>query len=303
MKAISMWLAISTVFVVCSAAGPARAVLAVVATTPDLAAVAAAVGKDRVRVSALALSTQDPHFVDPRPNLALALSNADLLLAVGADLEIGWLPSLQLGSRNGKIQKGSRGYLECAELVELLERATAKVDRSMGDIHPAGNPHFMLDPRAVERVAVGIGKRFAELDPEGRGRYLENTKQFVSDLRKFRKGWEEKLKSARGREVITFHRSLAYLTNWLGIVVADQIEPKPGIPPNPRHVAQLVQRAKTRRIRAVLQESFYPSNTSELVAQKIGAKLVRLPGAANFQARQSYFAFMDQIVSLLGGAL
>jgi len=281
----------------------ARAELAVVTTTPDLAAIAAAVGGGRVRVKALALPTQDPHWVDARPNLALELSKADLLIVVGAELESGWLPTLQVGSRNGKVQSGASGYLDCAELVDLLERPTVKLERSMGHIHPSGSPHYLLDPRQAERVAVGIGKRLAELDPEGRGSYLELTKRFVTKLRSARARWEGKLKGVRGREVIAFHRSLVYLANWLGLEVIDHVEQKPGIPPNPGHVAALIQRAKQQRVRALLQESWYPTNTSELIAKKSGARLVRLPGSTNFPGGQSYVDFLDQIVTALSGAL
>lgn len=281
----------------------ARAELSVVATTPDLAALAAAVGGSRVRVKALALPTQDPHWVDARPNLALDLSKADLLIAVGAELEVGWLPTLQVGSRNGKIQVGAPGYLDCSELVTLLERPAGKIERSMGDIHPGGNPHYLFDPRSAERVAVGIGKRLAELDPKGKATYLDLSKRFVASLREARARWEAKLAPARGREVIAFHRSLIYLADWLGLQIVDHVEPKPGIPPNPGHVAELIQRAKQRHIRAILQESWYPTGTSELIAKKIGAKLVRLPGATNFQAGQSYIASMERVVSALAGAL
>ena len=282
---------------------PAHAALPVVTTTPDLAAVTAAVGGKRVKVRALALPTQDPHWVDARPNLALELSNAKLLIAIGSDLEIGWLATLQLGSRNGDIQKGAKGFLDCSELVSLLDVPTTKVDRSMGDIHAAGNPHYMFDPRAVERVAVGIGKRLSELDPAGRDVYLEQTKKFVTALRGARKGWEKKLAGARGREVIAFHRSLTYLADWVGLAVLDHVEPKPGIPPNPHHVADLIQRARQHKIKALIQESWYPTNTSELIAREIGAKLVRLPGATNYQAGQSYIAFMGEVVRRLAGAL
>lgn len=283
--------------------GNARANLNVVATTPDLAALAAAVGGARVHVKALALPTQDPHWVDARPNLALELSRADLLLAVGAELEVGWLRTLQTGSRNGKIQAGARGFLDCSGLVELLERPTVKVERSMGDVHPSGNPHYLLDPRAAERVAVGIAKRMAELDPDGQGSYLEQAKSFVTALRSQRARWEARLAAARGREIIAFHRSLSYLAAWVGLIVVDHVEPKPGIPPNPAHVADLIRIAKQRHVRAVVQESWYPSTTSKLIASKTGAKFVRLPGATNFQGGQSYLAFMDQIVAALAGAL
>jgi len=283
------------------AARPAHATLSVVATTPDLANVAAAVGGNRVRVQALALPTQDPHWVDARPSLVLDVSHADLLISVGAELELGWLPTLLIGARNGKIQPGSPGYLEAAGLAELLERPAGKVDRSMGDIHPSGNPHFMFDPRQVERVAVGIGKRLSELDPEGSASYLENTRQFVTSLRQARQRWEEKLRPLKGTQVISFHRSLSYLADWAGLVVVDHIEPKPGIPPNPRHVAELIAHCKQHPVRALLQESWYASNTSELIAAQTGTRLIKLPGASDFQGGQSYVAFLSRVVDLLAG--
>jgi zinc/manganese transport system substrate-binding protein len=281
----------------------AHAELNVVTTTPDLAAIAAVVGGARVRVKALALPTQDPHWVDARPNLALELSRADLLIAVGAELEVGWLPTLQTGSRNGKVQVGAPGYLDCSALVDLLERPAVKVERSMGDVHPSGNPHYMLDPRAAERVAVGIGKRLAALDPAGQAAYLEQTKNFIAALRGARTRWEERLRPLHGREVIAFHRSLSYLADWSALAVVEHVEPKPGIPPNPGHVAALIQLAKERKVRAILQETWYPSTTSALIASKSGARLVRLPGATNFQGGQSYIAFIDQLVAALTGAL
>lgn len=283
--------------------GAAGATLKVVTSTADLAAVASAVGGSRVEVRALALPTQDPHFVDARPSLALDLSKADLLIVIGSQLEIGWMPTLQVGSRNGRIQRGERGYLDCSELVNLLDVPKAKVDRSMGDIHPSGNPHYMFDPRAAERVAVGIGKRLSELDPEGKSTYLAATKQFLGKLREARARWEKKLAGARGKEVIAYHRSLTYLADWLGLVVVDHVEPKPGIPPNPSHVAELIAHGKRHALHALIQESFYPTNTSTLVSNKLGVTLIVVPGATNFQKGQGYIAFIDGIVNQIGSVL
>jgi len=281
----------------------AQAEIEVIATTPDLANLAASVGGKRVHVQALALPTQDPHWVDPRPSLVLQLSRADLLLSVGAELEIGWLPTLLTGSRNGRVQRGSPGFLEASELVDLLDRPSGKVDRSQGDIHPSGNPHFLFDPRRAERVAVGIGKRLSEIDPEGRATYLENTTHFVQSLRQARQRWEERLSKARGREVLTFHRSLSYLADWLGLVVVDYLEPKPGVPPNPRHVGQLIARCKEHPVSALLQESWYPSSTSELFAAQTKVPLLLLPGASDFPGGQSYVSFLDGVVQQLAGVL
>ncbi|HMJ14133.1 MAG TPA: zinc ABC transporter substrate-binding protein [Polyangiaceae bacterium] len=282
---------------------PAAQALTVVATTPDLAAISKAVGREHVKVTALALHTQDPHFVDPRPHLALDLARADLLLVTGADLEVGWLATLQVGSRNGAIQPGAPGFLDCSSLVELLERPSGKVDRAQGDVHPAGNPHYMLDPRAVERVAVGIAKRMATLDPRQKNAYLENARAFLAELRKAREVWEKRLASARGAEIVTYHKSLGYLSDWLGLKVVETIEPRPGIPPNPRHVAHVVGVAREHKVRVILQESWYPTTTSRLIAKKVGATLVQMPGMPNFPAGQSYVAFMSEIVKRLDDAL
>jgi zinc/manganese transport system substrate-binding protein len=277
----------------------AHAELRVVTTTPDLAAITQAVAAGRAKVTSLALPSQDPHFVDARPHLALELSKADLLISVGADLELGWLPTLVTGSRNGKIQNGAKGYLDASTLVDLLEVPAGKVDRSQGDIHPQGNPHYLLDPRRAEKVAVGIGKKLAELDPAGHDAYLAATKAFVTNLRSERAAIEKKLERLRGRPVVGYHRSLAYLADWLGLVVIDHLEPKPGIPPNPRHVAQVVELAKARKVACLLQESWWPTSTSAPAAEKIGVPLVVIPGMTNVPAGQSYAAFLGAVAAKL----
>lgn len=299
---MTRWVAL--LIALCVSILPLRArALTVVATTPDLAALSKAVGREHVKVTALALHTQDPHWVDPRPHLALDLARADLLLITGADLETSWLPTLQVGSRNREIQIGGRGFLDCSSLVELRNVPAGKVDRAQGDVHPTGDPHYMLDPRAVERVAVGIAKRMAALDPPHKAAYLENTRVFLQELRKARKRWEERLKAARGAEFISYHASLGYLADWLGVRVVETVEPRPGIPPNPRHVAHVVEVARAHKVRVILQESWYPTTTSRLIAKKAAAKLVQISGMPNFPAGQSYIAFMSDIVERVAKAL
>jgi zinc/manganese transport system substrate-binding protein len=277
----------------------ARADVAIVATTPDLASVARAVGGSRVKVTALALHTQDPHWVDAKPSLALALAKADLLVLTGADLEIGWLPALLTGSRNGKVQPGSPGYLDASTLVDLLDAPAGKVDRSMGDVHPQGNPHYMLDPRRAERVAVGIGKRLAEIDPEGRAAYLEGSRRFVSDLREARERWKPALDRLRGKKIVAYHRSLTYLADWLGLDVVEHLEPRPGIPPSPRHVAHVIAVGREQGVSLVVHESWFPTNTSNVAADKIGARLATIPGMPDFRGGQSYVAFLGALLAKL----
>ncbi len=280
----------------------ALAGLKVVATVPDLAAIAKEVGGDKVTVSVMALPTQDPHFVDARPNLALDLSRADMLVLVGLDLEIGWLPTLLTGARNPKVQVGGTGYVDASQFATLLEVPTQKIDRAMGDIHPGGNPHYLLDPKNAVRVATGLGDRMAALDPANAAAYKANAAAFATAVDKARAGWESSLGKLRGKDILTYHKSMVYLATWLGFSVPATIEPKPGIPPAPAHVVSVLQTVQQRSIKTILQEEYYPATTAELVASKTGAKLVRLAGGADFAKGQTYKARMDALVKAIAEA-
>ncbi len=282
---------------------PAQAALRVVATVPDLAAIAQEVGKDKVKVSALVLSSQDPHFVDARPNLVLDVSAADLLLVVGLELEVGWLPTLVSGARNPKVQTGGAGFLDCSQFVGLMDVPTEKVDRSMGDVHPGGNPHYLYDPRNAIAVAWGIAGKMGALDPSNATSYQNNAKDFIGRLQSSIKGWEQKLSAIRGTQVITYHKSWTYLANWLGFAVPINIEPKPGIPPSPSHIVQVIGTVSSAGVKLVLQEEFYQANTAELVASKSGAKLVRLSGGTAFEKNETYIQHFDTAVTKIAAAL
>lgn len=283
----------------CLLALPARAELRVVATVPDLAALAKAVGGDKVSVQALALPTQDPHFVDAKPNLILQLNRADLLLSLGLQLEGGWLPVLQSGARNPKILTGGSGFLDCSSLVQLLDVPSAAVSRSQGDVHQAGNPHYLYDPRAALRVARGISARLSQLDPDNAQAYAANLARFTQELETARAGWEKRLAGLKGAPVVAFHKSLVYLADWTGFEPVAYLEPKPGIPPNPAHVARVLSTARARKARMLVQEEYYPTNTSRLVAAKVPAPLVMLPGGADFRSGQSYVQRMEELVKRL----
>lgn len=284
-------------------AGAARAQLRVVATVPDLAALAREVGGAAVKVEALSLPSQDPHFVDAKPSLALVLNRADLLLQVGLDLEIGWLPTLLVGARNAKIASGASGNLDCSTFVTRLDIPTGNVDRSQGDIHPGGNPHYLYDPRAAAAVARGIAGRLAELDPAHAADFTRNRDALVGRLDAARARWEKRLASQKGAPIVTYHKTFTYLADWLGLVQVGFLEPKPGIPPNPRHIASLLSTAKARKVRVVLQEQHYPDATARLVAERIPAALVRIPAATNLPAGQTYVAHLDEILTPLAAAL
>jgi zinc/manganese transport system substrate-binding protein len=280
-------------------AGAARADLRVVATVPDLAALAKEIGGGRAQVTALALHTQDPHFVDAKPSLVLELNKADLLLGVGLELEVGWLPTLQTGARNPAIQAGGRGFLDCSQLITPRDVPLQKIERSQGDIHPGGNPHYLYDPRMAATVAAGIAARMAELDPEHAAEYEKNGAALRARLDAARAGWEQRLAGLRGVPVVTYHKSWIYFVDWLGLVDVAQLEPKPGIPPSPSHVARVLSLARQRGVKLLLIEDYYPADTARLVAEKIPAALVRIAGGTAFRDGQTYVQRMEAVVAAL----
>ncbi|MET0401838.1 MAG: metal ABC transporter substrate-binding protein [Cystobacter sp.] len=278
---------------------PAHADLKVVASLPDLAALAKAVGGEHVQVTSLALPTQDPHFVDARPNLALELNRADVLIAIGLDLEIGWLPTLQNGARNPRILSNSPGFLDVSQFVHKLEVPATPTDRSNGDVHPGGNPHYLYNPTIGLAVAKGIADRLVSLDAKNADAYRANLAKFTEDLNKALPGWEKRLAALKGAPVIAYHRTTAYLAAWLGFDTIAYLEPKPGIPPTPSHVAQVLAQGRQRKARMVLREDYYPASTSKLVADKIPAPLVVLPGGTHFREGQTYLQRLEDLVTRL----
>ncbi|NTX35461.1 zinc ABC transporter substrate-binding protein [Myxococcus sp. CA033] len=285
------------------AAAPARAALNVVTTLPDLAALTKAVGGDLVQVQSMALGSQDPHRVDAKPSLALALRNADLLISVGLDLEIGWLPNLQTGSRNPRIQVGNPGFLNASQFVRLLEVPATKVDRSEGDVHPGGNPHYLYDPRQGAAVARGIAERLAQLDAKNAATYRANAAKLTAELDAARVGWEKRLAGLRGAPIVAFHRTTPYLADWLGFEPIAFLEPKPGIPPNPSHVAGVLVLARQRKARMVLIESYYNDREAKMVAGMIPAPVVVLHGGTDFRSGETYVQHINELVGNLEKAL
>ncbi len=282
---------------------PAQAKLRVVTSIETFADLARRVGGDHVDVQALSHGYMDPHFVEPKPSLVLALNRADLLVHVGLELEIGWLPPLVLGARNEKIQPGAPGNLDISAGIPVLDVPAIRVDRSMGDIHPSGNPHYWIPPDNALIVAQEIAHRLEMLDPSARDFYEGNLKSFESQLATRRAEWEKSAAALRGLKVVTYHKSWSYLSKWLGLVEIGYLEPKPGIPPSPSHIAWLISTMRQDGVKLLMMESFYPRNTAELVASKSGAKAVVLPSdvGADKQAGD-YFALADEVVRMLAVA-
>lgn len=271
----------------------------VVTSVPDLAAITKEIGKDKVEVESLAKGYQDPHFVDAKPSYVLKLNRADLLIYNGLDLEIGWLPVLITGSRNSKITSpNADGNLDASTLINnVLEVPEVPVDRSMGDVHPRGNPHYLLDPRNGISVAKGIAQRLGKIDPGNSSFYDTNYQQFKERMVSEIAAWEQELSGLEDAEIITYHKLWAYFNDWTGLREVNTVEPKPGIPPSPSHVAELIKNAKSRNISFVLAANYYPEKTAKEVAAKIGTPFVRVPAMVDgTEEVKTYSDLFDVIV-------
>jgi zinc/manganese transport system substrate-binding protein len=278
----------------------------VVTSLPDLAAIAKEIGGDKVEVKSIGKGYQDPHFVDAKPIFIRDLNRADLLIYQGLDLEIGWLPVLVTGSRNSNITALSApGRLDASTLItHILEVPTTRIDRSMGDIHPFGNPHYMLDPRNGILVAKGIAERLGQIDPENASFYEANFKQFGDRLIKKISEWEAQLAPFKGTKIVAYHKSWNYFANWAGFDEVGWIEPKPGIPPTPSHVAELIEIMKNQDVKLVVAESFYPQKTGRIIADKTGTEFLVLPSSVGAsKGIDTYTQLFDTIVNDLTVAL
>ena len=314
--------------------------LSVVTTTPDSKSIAEQIGGERVQVFSLAHGRQDPHFVEAKPSLMMKARRADLFIRIGLDLEIGYERLILEGSRNRKIRYGEPGHLDCSTGVMRLEIPTSKVDRAEGDIHPFGNPHYWLDPLNAAIMAKTIQERLSQIDPAHDLEYQENFKQFrekiygllygeklvreaggeqlaradrdgklweflearsgTGDL----EGWRGMLAPFRGRRIITYHRSWPYFLHRFELIEAETLEPKPGIPPSPGHILNVIKKMKDEKIDVVLMEVFYDEKPARLVAGKTGARVVKVANSVGgTREAQDYFMLIDSIVRNLSAAM
>ena len=288
---------------VLSWASVAHAKLNVVATTSDLGAIAREIGKDKVEVTSLAKPTEDPHFVDAKPSFIVKLNKADMLIEGGLHLEIGWLPNLVVGARNQKILTGNSGYLIASAGVPIIEVPTS-VDRAMGDVHPLGNPHFMLDPINGKTVAAHICERLCQIDAANCAYYKDNLKDFTKRLDQKLSEWQKMLEPFRGTKIVTYHKTFPYFANRFNLNVVGTLEPKPGIPPSPTHINSLIPMMKNEGVKLILIEPFRERKTPEFAASQTGAKIVVFPimvgGQKETDDYLSLFDYtIDQIVSAL----
>ncbi|HWX56501.1 MAG TPA: metal ABC transporter substrate-binding protein [Verrucomicrobiae bacterium] len=274
--------------------------LKVITTLTDLASLAQEVGGDKVEVEALAKGYQDPHFVDPKPSFLLKLRHADLLVCVGLELEIGWLPPLITQSGNGSIQPGGRGYLDASQFAQILEIPQGAVTRAEGDVHPLGNPHYWLDPENGRRIARGIATKLGEMDPEDTAYFQQRYQDFAGRLAAAEKKWEAEMAPYRGRKIVTYHRSWPNFAQHFGLDVVGYIEPRPGIPPTPSHTIELVNQMKRENVKILLIEPYFDLKTPNSIASMTGGKVVvMMPSVGGKPEITDYFKLFDYDIGIL----
>jgi zinc/manganese transport system substrate-binding protein len=324
-----------SLFVLACALPPLAAIakLNIVTTTQDLASIAREVGGSNVKVTALVVGARDPHRLDAKPSYMSLLAKADLYVAIGLDLEVGYEDAILKGSRNSKVQKGARGHVHAGDWAIVLDKPAGAVNRSMGDIHPYGNPHVWLDPYNGRLIALRLAEKMAGLDSENAAAYRANARNFVSELdrRMFGTalvsaygaddlwtwiknkqllstlkskgtedkigGWVGRMTPYVGKKIVTYHRSWNYFVNRFGFNVIDELEPKPGIDPTPSHLAKIVNTVKQEDVGVILQEPFYSTRNAKFVADRTGAKVVVAPGSVGqTPAAKDYFSLFDAII-------
>jgi zinc/manganese transport system substrate-binding protein len=286
-----------TIFLSLTLATPAFANLNVVATLPWIGSLAKEIGKDRISVTTLVKPSQDPHFLDAKPSMILAARKADIIMYNGLDLEIGYLPLVIEQSKNPRIMTSMPGNFDCSRFVKVLEKH-AIVDRSMGDAHPLGNPHYHFSPTNVLHVAEGMAGVLASLDKANAEFYRANFKSFAERLREREKRWSAI--NLKGKKFVAYHKLFEYLAEEFGFRIVGYVEAKPGIPPSAGHIEALIESMKASRPDAIITTDFYPKKDSESIAAKTGVKLVYLPGdVGNMPGTGDYLSFMDKILTSL----
>lgn len=279
---------------------PAAAPPKVITTTEDLASLVREVGGDKVTVDSLAKGYQDPHFVEPKPSFILKLHDADLLVAIGRELEIGWLPPLLTQSRNAKIQPGSPGYLDASAGARILELPTGQITRAMGDVHPQGNPHYWLDPDNGRTIAKAIAAALSRIAPADQAYFDQRYADFDRRLAEAQKRWAAAMAPYKGTKVVTYHRSWPNFTDRFGLDVIGYVEPKPGIPPSPSHTVDLMSEMKRQQVKVILVEPYFDLKTPEAIARDVGGRvLVLSPSVGGVKAATDYIALFDYNINLL----
>ena len=286
-----------------NAVGVAAGKLNVVTTTPDLASLVREIGGDRVDVKSLAKPTEDPHFVDAKPSHIVTLNRANMLVDGGAELELGWLPPLLDNSRNDKIASGAAGRVTASAGIKMLD-VPATLDRSRGDVHALGNPHFMINPANAKIIAANIASHLSQVDPSGAATYSANLKKFNDAVDAKTAQWEKTLAPFKGAKIVTYHNDFVYFAERFGLKVIGTLEPKPGIAPSPAHIARTITDMKANDAHVILVQPYQNRKTAETVARQTDAEVLDVsqqPGA--IKGTDSYIAMMDNLVNTIANGL
>ena len=285
-------------------ASRAQGKLNVIATTEDLASIAREVGGDRITVESIAKGYQDPHFVEAKPSFILKLQRADLLIVVGRELEIGWLPPLVQQSRNSKIQPGAEGYLDASLTAQILEVPNSNITRAMGDVHPFGNPHYWTDPENGKRIAKAVSDKLVQFRPNDRLGFEQRLGDFLSRLDVAEKRWLAMMAPYKGTKMVTYHRSWPNFAERFGLDIVDYVEPRPGIPPTPQHTLDLINEMKRQNVKLVLVEPYFDLKTPQAIGRDTGAQvLVMPPSVGGVKEITDYFKLFDYDINLLVDAI
>jgi zinc/manganese transport system substrate-binding protein len=285
------------------AALPAAAALNVFACEPEWGALAQELGGDKVSVYSATTALQDPHRIEARPSLIARIRSADLLICSGSELEIGWLPLLLTQSGNSKIQLGTPGYLEASQYVTKLEMPKV-LDRALGDIHPGGNPHIHTDPRNISKVAPVLEERLAQLDPANAGTYHSRAKAFLDRWQAAIVRWEKEAAPLKGVPVVVHHKAFTYFINWTGMREVASLEPKPGIPPTPSHLAELIDQMKTQPAKVIVYSSYNSPQAAQFLSERSKIPVVMLPfTVGGTEKAKDLFGFFDDMIGRLLGAV
>ena len=285
-------------------ASRAAAAIEVVTTTEDLASIVREVGGDKVKVEAIARGYQDPHFVEPKPSFILRLHGAGLLVAVGRELEIGWLPPLIQQSRNARIQPGADGYLDASLTVRILEIPTGQITRAMGDVHPQGNPHYWLDPENGRKIAQAVQAKLSAISRSDAAYFAQRYADFDKRLGEAQTKWTAAMAPYKGLKVVTYHRSWANFADRFGLDVIGYVEPKPGIPPTPSHTLDVIQEMKRQNVKLILVEPYFDLKTPQSIGRATGAEVLVLPpSVGGVKEVIDYIGLFDYDVNTLVAAI
>lgn len=303
MKSIKSILAIALLLNALVANATFAKTIKVVTTTTDMRSIAEMIGGANVSVTSIATGYQNPHFVDPKPSYIISLSNADLFVTVGLDLETGWSPQLLTSSRNTKIQKGSPGYVDASEGVSLLQ-VPSSLNRGEGDIHMYGNPHYWLDPLNGKIIARNIANGLERVDPANKPMYEANLKTFDDKIDAKMKEWQTKMAPFKGANIIAYHNEWVYFETRFGLHIVDFMEPKPGIPPTPSQLVKVINEVKSNNIKAIISSPYFTTSSSDVVAKQTGVKVLTMATSTGaFDAVKNYFDLFDYDINLLTSAL